>query len=208
MPNIPSICLNPACGLIFPSGVIVERTPGAEKASEPEYVEFINCSGAACPKCGSEGRIPNGRYDIFGETLFAMLHDVADTEIIRQSIAVIKTNIAAQATPEKIAEEMTKAAPELQTLWDCIPKTRVEAYAFITLLILVLTKFIDYYPSLKSPNANTTVIQQQIINQSFQQFYAQDIPAKPAIQRDSHNKKKKKQQRKMKKDTQRKSKKK
>jgi hypothetical protein len=197
MQYVPAICTK--CKTIFPA---VSFAGAGLKAT------FVGCSAGPCPKCGSIGRIPNGRYDIFGDTIFALLHDVVDTEIIKQSIAVIKTNIAAKAAPEKITEEATKAAPELQKLWDFIPKTRVEAYAFVTLLVLVLTKFIDYYPSLKTPSANTTVIQQQIINQSFQQFYSQNAPAKPSHQRDSHNKQKKKQQRKMKKDTQQKSRKK
>jgi hypothetical protein len=194
MPAIPAICNK--CGTIFP-GVALRGT--GLKA------RFVDCKAGPCPKCGGTGRIPDGQYDIFGDTLFAILQNITDTDVIKQSIEVIKTNIAAKASPEKITEEARKAAPELKTLWDFIPKTRVEAYAFITLLILVLSKFIDFSPSLKAPSADTTVIQQQIINQSFQQYYSQNAPYKSVIQRDSHNKKKKKQLRKMKKQSQRKS---
>ena len=62
MPNIPAICLNQNCKNIFPSGFSLSKS---------RNITFTNCTSGPCPRCGSNGTIPNGIYDSTGDNIFA-----------------------------------------------------------------------------------------------------------------------------------------
>ena len=190
MPRIPAICINPDCGFVFPSSIEIENSTN---------IVFQDVSSGPCPKCGSNGKIPNGKYDIFNNSIFAMLYNVGDATIISKSIALFRSQISTNKAPEEMIEKAKAEVPELQSLWDLIPNTRTEAYAFITMLILFLKIFLEHNPSAKQPSSNTVNIQQQIINQSFQQFYSSSAPATASTQPKNRSKTNKKQSQKSKK---------
>jgi len=176
MPKIPAICLNPKCGAIFPSPLNLKNT------------NFVtsNMSYGPCPKCGSDGKIPDGRYDAFGDSLFAFLENISDASVIKKAVEAIKKHLAAGESPARIIEQARNEAPEMQSLWNLIPQTRAEAYAFIMLLITLLTLIVPRLQALKS-NDQKSIIKQEIINQTFQNFYSQDNSVNVYIQQDSHN---------------------
>lgn len=147
---------------------------------------FQGCLSGPCPKCGSNGKIPNGRYNAFGESLFAFLDNISDADIIKKSIEVIKKRLTKGESPEQIIEQAKKEAPELQSLWDLIPKTRADAYTFIMLLLTLLTLIVTCFQTFKSNDPKSITIKQEIINQTFQNFYLGDNSVNVYIQQDNH----------------------
>lgn len=176
IPNIPAICLNPACNAIFPSQF---------NLTDP-FIILVACDAGRCPRCGSKGRIPDGAYEIFGNDILAMLFNAEDETVINKSITLITQYIAGNRKPSEIIKKAKKEVPELQTLWDLIPRTRVEAYAFLTLLIACLQFFIALFPE-KATDLIT--VKQTIINQTFQNYYFSKSPSEYFVQQESHKEK-------------------
>jgi hypothetical protein len=160
MPPLPSICTNPKCGLIFPSPINMEGSDNT----------FINVPYGICPKCGSVGRIPNGNYSGVGDKLFATLFDISDIAILKDYVAFISDKVNSGIAPNTIRDSVNHKYPELKSLSDLIPKTRAEAYAFIGILIALITLALTCSDKLKSKEP-TIEIKQEIINQSFQNYY-------------------------------------
>jgi hypothetical protein len=101
MGNIPAICLNPKCGAIFPSGI---NFTGAGNV-------FLSCGTGPCSRCGSMGRIPDGRYDSFENTIFAELFNINDAEIIDKAIEKIRQLINVGTAPAAIVSNMKEQVP-------------------------------------------------------------------------------------------------
>jgi len=97
--------------------------------------------------------------------------------------------ISDRESPTEIIEHASKELPELKKLSDLLPKTRTEAYAFITILIVLLNFVIDNYHKLKLSD-----VKQTIVNQTIQNFYYLKNPSSAADQQASHIEKKKQRQ--------------
>lgn len=179
MPNVPAVCINHDCGFVFQSSLGIICSGGAT-------VGFKGCHAGPCPKCGSMGRIPDGRYDAIGASLFAYLENASDISIFKKSAEVLEKYLRAGESPNQIIDNIKKESPELQSLWDLIPKKREEAYIFIGLILTFLTLLATCYQAFKQEPPSIT-IKQQIINQTFQDYYSQDNSVKFYIQQGSHN---------------------
>lgn len=184
MPNIPAICINPQCKAIFSSGIAIENSSN---------ITFSGCLAGPCPKCKGTGKIPDGKYDAIGSTLFASLKNITDIEVLKKSLQIIKQHFNSGKTPDEIKEKVKKEIPELNTVWGLIPKTRIDAYIFIGLIISFLTLLVLSFPALKSDSPDTINIQQNIINQSFEAFYSQTNSLQLCDQPDSDIEKQKDQ---------------
>ena len=160
MPSLPSICINPKCGTIFPSPISMEGIGNT----------FINFHYGICPKCGSVGRIPDGEYSGLGDKLFATLFNVSDESILRDYVSYLSNQLHSGISPEIIQESANHKFPQLKSLSDLIPKTRADAYAFIVIMLTLIGLALDCCDKLKTKEP-AVQIKQEIINQTFQKFY-------------------------------------
>lgn len=177
MPNLPAICLNPACGFVFPSSVEIVNSTN---------IVFQGCLASPCPKCGSHGQIPNGRYDSFDNFLYLILDNISDVLVLNNIVKKLKWHIALGTRPADIKSVVTTEVPQLQSIWNLIPETKAEAYTFITILIMFLTLLATCFQAFKDKHPTITNTQ-TIINQTYQNYYSQDNSVKFYIQQDSHN---------------------
>ncbi|MBN1397318.1 MAG: hypothetical protein JXA06_04720 [Bacteroidetes bacterium] len=160
MPQLPSICTNPKCGMIFASPINLLATDNT----------FINLLYGICPKCGTVGRIPNGKYSSIGDQLFATLFDIPDIAILNNYVSFVSEKVHSGLSPEIIKESVNNEFPQLKPLSDLIPQTRSDAYAFIGILLTLIGLTIECCNKYQTKDPPIEV-KQEIINQSFQNFY-------------------------------------
>lgn len=163
MPQIPAICLDPSCNTVFPSGFALE--------GECRNITMSECFSGPCPRCGGQGKIPDGNYNSIHSEIFAALFNISDVAKlvkIKQVLKSAKENMQFKETLENTAPELNDQltvlewAKENQVILDLVIK-------FITVLIVVLTY-------LKLTPGAEKISQQTIINQTYYQFYNPSVP--------------------------------
>jgi len=127
VPEMPAFCDN--CGAIFGSGFVFENGTN------------ISLSGnkvGPCPNCGATGSVPDGVYDITGNAIKLISGTLKTVEQLK-ALSVILTNAQKNnQTREEVDEQIQKETPELSSFASILPKTRVELYAFITIILMAI----------------------------------------------------------------------
>jgi len=123
----PAVCYT--CGTIFPSPVNILAG----------NVEFFNVGVSPCPKCGGNGRIPDGIYS-FIDNAILLLSDRTRTKSELQKLGdILKKARQKQATTQELSVKIQNELPELSSLKDILPKTRTELYAFVAIILTIIT---------------------------------------------------------------------
>ena len=132
MPMIPAFCDN--CGHAFPSGIFIENCLNVTMSG--------NKSGP-CPRCGSMGSVLDGVFNVTKdviEVISAPLWTYQKLQSLADKLAEIRDS---NESPEDKTERIKKEAPELATIADSLPKTRMELYAFITMFLAAVTVLLN-----------------------------------------------------------------
>lgn len=137
MPNMPAFC--GTCGLVFPSGFVVENSIN---------VSFSGIT-AHCPRCGGVGRVPDGIYNVLGQAVQLLSGPNRSADQLRRLQTALEAARAEGQGPEKVREAILATAPELTGLASALPTTRTELYAFIGVVITLLTLLVTAYAALK-----------------------------------------------------------
>lgn len=123
----PAVCYT--CGTIFPSPFNIMAGT----------VEFVNVGVSPCPKCGGDGRILDGIYR-FIDNAILLLSDRTRTKSDLHKLAdILKKARQKQATTQELSEKIQNDLPELSSLKDILPKTRTELYAFVVIILTIIT---------------------------------------------------------------------
>lgn len=123
----PAVCNT--CGTIFPSPFDILA----------ENVGFFNIGVGPCPKCGGNGSIPDGIYSFINNTIL-LLSNRKRTKLELQNLVSILTEAKQkQATPQELSQIIQDELPELSSLKDIFPKTRTELYAFVAIILTIIT---------------------------------------------------------------------
>ena len=151
--RVPAVC--DTCGMIFPSGF---------KAANATNITFSGCGSGPCPSCGGNGHIPDGVYNFIGNTI-QLLSGPARmiSELERLAVALRKLR-GEGASIQQVAQKISEEVPALSSLSDVLPKTRNELYAFIAIILTIITIILG---QLKSGNQQNIQIN-QIINNVYQ----------------------------------------
>jgi hypothetical protein len=153
MAQMPAFC--DACGAVFPSGFELRGT-----------VSLAGNRSGPCPGCGSMGHVPDGVFRITGrliEILSAPTTSVS--ELMRFSD--ILTRAQQQGTaPDDLAAQITREAPSFGPLFELLPRTRSELYAFVSLILAAVALVLSAGRK-QAPTWQITV--QQIIEQTYTQ---------------------------------------
>jgi len=130
-----------------------------------------------CPKCGGNGKIPNGIYSNFEDKIFALLEDVNDVSLLQKISKTIERDLKRDISPKKIKKKLVKHFPKQKNKWSLIPETKQEAYEAIKILLAIITAAIAIGSCSKEHR-------ETIINN----IYLQERPAPPAyIPFDNHS---------------------
>lgn len=129
MPHIPAVCDNAMCQTIFPSGIVVESAAIAHLSG--------NRSGP-CPRCGSMGTIPDGKYSTVGKALTLLSGPRFSRETMQRLAAILEQ---AQSEPPQ-SETVLQQIAEVPGLGDAVlrllPENKEQWYSFIAMLLAVI----------------------------------------------------------------------
>jgi hypothetical protein len=153
---IPAICQNPFCGLVYFVTWLVDLT-------HPDSVVTIHgATVGPCPRCGGRASIVDGTYRLL--SVGTGLIKAADVAVLERAVAFLQRQQAGNQPIELLKQEAKAEVPELQTLWDLMPKKRTEAYTLMSLLVTVILFVLTQMRSPQKEAAKSVVIPSEIVN--------------------------------------------
>ncbi len=153
MPSMPAVCDN--CGTMFPSGIFIENSTN---------ITLTGCRSGPCPSCGGMGSIPDGVFNVLGNVIEILDAPRKTVDQLSRYVRVLSEAQANKFSRAQIKEQIEKDVPELASISDILPKTRVELYAFLTLLLTVLTTIITLMKDDETVTIQPQIILEQTIN--------------------------------------------
>jgi hypothetical protein len=147
--KVPALC--DSCGNIFLSDIEVNNSI---------HISFSGCTSGPCPKCGGVGHIPDGLYNFIGNTI-ELLSGPARTVSELQRLEIILSQARDEGIPiEQVSKRIQDEVPELSSLKDFLPKSRSELYAFLTIIITIISLILGQLKQSQSPKIEIN----QVIN--------------------------------------------
>lgn len=131
MVQIPAICHT--CGAVYPSGIDVVGGGGTFAGNRSQ-----------CPRCGAMGSIPDGVYDVVGDSIRVL----AASEISRRELERIAKVFGElrdrEATPEEVRQAIQDEAPSLSPIVEKFgPKTFGDWIALLALIVAIATLLLE-----------------------------------------------------------------
>ena len=131
MPGIPAFCEQ--CKFVFDSKFVGSIGEGGS-------VRFSGC-GVSCPKCGGMAKIPDGVYKSVGRALEILVENQG-LDDLKKILSIFEYAKKRELSHEEIVEKIEADAPELSKFGDVLPKTRVELYTFLMLIVMFIGQLI------------------------------------------------------------------
>ena len=151
--DVPAFC--DTCGAVFRSGFAVENSTN---------ITFVGNRSGPCPVCGGMGHVPDGVFNFVGTTIEILSAPQRTIDELSRLAKVLREAREKNRSPEEVAQTIRKEVPELSGLADLLPKTRAELYAFLALIVAVVT-LLSQSGGGESKSTNITV--NQTMNQIF-----------------------------------------
>ena len=126
--DVPAFC--DTCGAVFRSGIVVQNSTN---------ITFVGNRAGPCPICGGMGHIPDGVFNFVGDTIEILSAPRRTVDELSRLAKILREAREKKQGPEEVAQTIRKELPELSRLADLLPKTRAELYAFLALIIAVVT---------------------------------------------------------------------
>ena len=122
--GVPAFC--DSCGAYFTSAFATGRN-----------ITFTNC-GAQCPRCGRMARIPDGTYDLIGDTI-RLLSGPAGTVAHLQRLQEIVRALQARAmTPEAAQDAVERDVPQFASMFAWLREHHTDLAAWIQVVLAVI----------------------------------------------------------------------
>jgi len=162
--DIPAVCST--CGSLFFAPNLVG---GAAQ------VEFHGSRLSPCPVCGGVGDIIDGVYNAATNTARLIISSATTPVQLKALQDIFLAAKKNQLTSDQINTRVEEEVPELKSISDWIPKTRMELYTFIGIVLALITyistttfNYIDSNENVAEDNVKELIdkaIQEQIKNQ-------------------------------------------
>ena len=104
------------------------------------------------------GSVPDGLFNVLGNVIEILDAPRKTVEQLSRYVQILNGARDQNLSREQVKEQIEKDVPELACISDILPKTRVELYAFLTLLLFALTSIISLMK-----DDETVIIQPQVI---------------------------------------------
>jgi len=101
-------------------------------------VEFRGSKISPCPACGGVGGIFDGVYDAATNTAKLLITAATKPNHLKALQRILHSARESELTYDQITARVKKDVPELGSVADLFPKTRVELYAFIALVLTLI----------------------------------------------------------------------
>ena len=132
MALVPAICDN--CGTAWAATNIIGGSPGVRG-----QVQMTGNRVGPCPKCGARGRIPDGVYDLIGDTLEVVTSADLPHDTLQSLIEILRDaadgKVQAKAVVEQVAANAPALAPTINVFLERPAKDR---RGFLILLVTIL----------------------------------------------------------------------
>ncbi|MDB4076587.1 SEC-C metal-binding domain-containing protein [Porticoccaceae bacterium] len=169
MPLIPAFCDN--CGAAFSSGIFIDNCTNISLHS--------NKSGP-CPRCGGMGSVLDGVFNVIGDVIERISSIRENKDVLIKASEILTRAVEVQASSQEVAKEIRRDTPEISNLADVLPKTRIELYAFLTLILFIIATILAN----ADDSSDTEELLEKALERSMQPQYF--IPYEPP-RRESRN---------------------
>jgi hypothetical protein len=159
MTRVPAVC--DRCGGFFPSPI---------EASNSTNITFSNVGVGPCPHCGGQGHVPDGTYNFIENTIELLSGPHRSRSDLERLAEILRAAKETGASTQEVKERVAKELPELRSLADALPKTRGELYAFVGIILTILTLLLSEGRRSKGEKIEIN----QVINQ-----ITQAVPSSP-----------------------------
>jgi hypothetical protein len=125
------------CGTAFPSGIFIENSSN---------VTLSGNTAGPCPKCGGIGNVPDGLFNFVGETIEVLSAPIRTYDELARLNLIVRQARAHNQSPQFVISRIEDEIPSLSNLikW---PQNRSELYAFLALIIALLTLILPFMQS-------------------------------------------------------------
>jgi hypothetical protein len=151
--DVPAFC--DTCGAVFRSGFVVDNSTN---------ITFVGARSGPCPVCGGMGHVPDGVFNFVGNTIEILSAPHRTVDELSRLAKMLREAREKKHSPEEVAQTIRKELPELSGLADLLPKTRVELYAFLALIVALVTLLLSRSAG---GDRTTTITIDQTINQTL-----------------------------------------
>jgi hypothetical protein len=160
--DIPAFC--DTCGAVFRSGIVAENATN---------LTLVGNRAGPCPVCRGMGHIPDGVFNFVGSTIEILSAPQRTIDELSRLAKILREAREKKEAPEEVAQRIRDELPDLAGLANRLPRTRTELYAFLTLIVAVISLL-----SQIGGGANTTT--NVTVNQTIEQVYIEtEKSAKP-----------------------------
>lgn len=118
------------------------------------------------------GHIPDGTYRIVGDTIELLSGPQRSRADLERLAQLLRSARQRGATLDEIRVDVAREVPELASLADILPRTRNELYAFIGVVLTILTLILTQLKDDRPVHVEVT----QVINQITQVEAAPSAP--------------------------------
>lgn len=128
MADIPAVCNK--CGSLFVAPNLIGGSG---------TVQFKNCALGPCPACGGTGNIIDGVYSAATNSAKLFFSPTTKINDLLKLQYIIEKAKKEKYSTEQLSSSVKEEVPELLSLNDWLPKTRMELYAFLGIILTILT---------------------------------------------------------------------
>lgn len=146
--NIPAFCDD--CGTIFPSGFVADRA---------FTTTLVNNKSGPCPKCGGWGHLPDGTFNFIDNTIEILTGTERSVSEL-QRLQKILNDAQAKSIETNEVKDILKRETAFKSIADLLPKNRTDLYAFITIILAIITIILSasrQKPSQQNINIDTVI---------------------------------------------------
>jgi uncharacterized protein YecA (UPF0149 family) len=108
--------------------------------------------------------VPDGTYNFIENTIELLSGPQRSRSDLERLAEILRAAKAKGASTQEVKEQVAKELPELRSLADALPKTRAELYAFVGIILTILTLLLS--EGRRSKNERIEI--NQVINQITQ----------------------------------------
>jgi len=145
--NLPAFC--DTCGTAFPSSFVVNgRVSGLSMAGN---------SAGPCPKCGGRGHVPDGVFNFVGQTIEIVSAPRRTFDELSRFANIVRRARESGAPSDAVAREIRESTPNFAGIASLLPKNRQDWYAFLNLLLVIVTLAMQLTKHTENPPENITV---------------------------------------------------
>lgn len=151
MTRVPALC--DRCNTFF---------PGPLEFDNSTNIAFTNVSVGPCPRCGGSGHIPDGTYNFIDNAIEFLSGPSRSRSDLARLATILRAARDRGTSAEEVREQVRTEVPELASLTDILPQTRSELYAFIAVIVAILTLLLNENSSGHAPKIEINHIFNQI----------------------------------------------